>query len=314
MKAPSWLQRLMLRPQRRWQSMPANVRGAFWVTLSCLCVATMAAIVKGLGTRLDSFQLAFFRALFGLLAVLPFAVAAGWGVLRTKRLGLHLVRAIAGTVAMMSGFYALTQLSLATATAIGFTAPLFLTVLAALVLHEVVRWRRWSATAFGFLGVLVIFRPGTGVLELAALAALFSAFGIATVRLLIKRLAVTEKPLTMIVYLGLISTAVSAVPSAFVWQTPTLIEIAMLVLLGCVASLSQVFMIRGYGIGEASALAPFEYARLPFAATYGFFLFAEIPEIYTWIGAAMIVGSTLYIAHREHVLNRRTAAKAPPDH
>jgi drug/metabolite transporter (DMT)-like permease len=121
------------RAQRRWDRLPANLRGALWVTLSCLCIASMSALVKGLGERLDSFQLAFFRSLFGLLSVLPFALAAGRGVLRTRRLGLHLARGLAGTVAMMCGFYALTHLTLAGATAIGFTTPLFLTVLAALV-------------------------------------------------------------------------------------------------------------------------------------------------------------------------------------
>jgi drug/metabolite transporter (DMT)-like permease len=292
--------------QRFWQRLPANVRGALWVVLSCLCIASMGALVKTLGARLDSFQLAFFRSLFALLSVLPFALRAGVGVLRTERAGLHLARGLAGTVAMMCGFFALTRLSLADATAIGFTTPLFLTVLAALVLHEVVRWRRWSATAFGFLGVLVMFRPGEGILEVAALAALLGALCVATVRLLIKRLAATEKSLTMIVYFCLISTTVSALPAVFVWRSPTLAELALLVLLGCVASVTQIFMIRGYGTGEASALAPFEYSRLPFAAIYGFFLFAELPDLYTLLGASMIAGSTLYIARREHRLSRRT--------
>jgi len=305
---PAWVERVAQRPRQRWQHLPANLRGALWVIFGCLCIATMSAIVKGLGARLDSFQLAFLRALFGLLAILPFAIGAGWGVLRTRHLGLHLARGLAGTAGMMCGFYALTRLSLADATAIGFTSPLFLTVLAALVLHEVVRWRRWSATAFGFLGVLVMMRPGEGVLELAALAALFGALCVAVVRLLIKRLAATEGPLTIIVYLGLISTVVSAVPAAFVWQTPTLTELALLVVLGGLASISQISMIRAYGVGEASALAPFEYARLPFAALYGFFLFAEVPGLYTLLGASMIVASTLYIARREHVLNKARQA------
>jgi drug/metabolite transporter (DMT)-like permease len=293
-----------------WKGLPANLRGALWVTLSCLCIASMAALVKSLGARLDSFQLAFFRAGFGLLSVLPFAIGAGWGVLRTRQLKLHIVRGVAGTVAMMCGFYALTHLSLADATAITFTTPLFLTVLAALVLHETVRWRRWSATAIGFLGVLVMLRPGHGVLELAALVALLGATCVATVRLVIKRLAAADSSLTIIVWFGLVSTAVSAVPAALVWRTPTLFDLGLLVLLGCLASLTQVFMIRGYRAGEASALAPFEYARLPFAMMYGFLLFAELPDLYTLLGASIIVASTLYIARREHVLNRQGRSPA----
>jgi drug/metabolite transporter (DMT)-like permease len=284
------------------------VRGALWVVLSCLSITSMAALVKTLGAHLDSFQLAFFRAGFGLLIVLPFALGAGWGVLRTRHIRLHLARGIAGTVAMMSGFYALTRLSLADATAITFTTPLFLTVLAALVLHEIVRWRRWSATALGFLGVLIMLRPGEGVLEPAALVALLGAACIASVRLVIKRLATSDGALTIILWFGLISTAASAVPAALVWRTPTLYELGLLVLLGCLASLTQVFMIRAYRIGEASALAPFEYFRLPFAMLYGILLFAELPDLYTLLGASIIVASTLYIARREQLRNRQRQA------
>lgn len=295
--------------QRSLQRLPANLRGALWVTLACLGIATMGTLVKILGARLDSFQLAFFRAAFGLLAVLPFACRAGWGVLRTRRLGMHLGRGMAGSLAMMCAFYALTHLTLADATAITFTAPLFLTVLAALILHETVGRRRWSATAVGFLGVLIMLRPGDGVLEAAALVALLGTLAMAVVRLFIKQLSRTESPLTMIVYLGLSSSVVSAVPAIMVWRTPTLLELGLLVLLGSVSNLSQVFMIRGYKIGEASALAPFEYARLPLAALYGYLLFAELPDLYTLLGASIIVASTFYIARREHRLGK----SAPPD-
>ncbi|MEM7022448.1 MAG: DMT family transporter [Pseudomonadota bacterium] len=285
--------------RRLARRLPANVRGALWLILSCFCIASMAALVKALGARLDSFQLVFFRTFFGLLAALPFAVRSGIGVLRTRRFGLHLTRALAGTAAIMCGYFALTRIPLAEATAITFTTPLFLTLLAAVVLHETVRGYRWVATGFGFLGVLVMMRPGEGLLEVAALVALLGALCIATVRLLLKRLSTTEKPVTMIVYLGLIGTVISSVPAYWVWQTPTLFELSLLVLLGCVASISQVFMIRAYRVGEASALAPFEYVRLPFAAALGIWLFAEIPGLHTLFGIAIIVGSTLYIAHRE---------------
>ncbi len=295
---------------RFWQGLSNNVRGALWLILACVFIATMGALVKTLGAHLNSFELAFFRAAFGLLSILPFAVRAGWGVLRTHRLPLHLARGTAGSIAMMCMFFALTHLTLADATAITFTTPLFLTVLAALVLHETVRRRRWTATAVGFLGVLIMLRPGDGVLEAAALVALLGALCIAVVRLLIKQLSQTEAPLTMIVYLGLIGTVVSAVPAILVWRTPTLPELGLLLLLGAVSNLSQVCMIRGYRIGEASALAPFEYARLPLAALYGYLLFAELPDLYTLLGASIIVASTFYIARREHRLSRGRRASA----
>jgi drug/metabolite transporter (DMT)-like permease len=274
----------------------------------------MAALVKLLGTRLDSFQLAFLRALLGLLIVLPLAVRAGPEVLRTARPGLHLARGLAGTVGMTCGFFALTRMPLADVSAISFTTPLFLIVLAALALGETVRRRRWTATAIGFVGVLIMLRPGDGVLQIVALVALLGALAAATVKLLIKQLSQSERPLTIILYLGMISTAVTALPAALVWQSPTWLELAvMLVAAGC-ASLAQVCFIRGYKIGEASALAPFEYARLPFAAAYGFWLFAEIPDRYTFLGATLIVASTLYIARREAQLGKQlTVPRATPE-
>lgn len=298
----------------RWQALSPNVQGAVWVVLSCLCVGTMAAVVKLLGTRLDSFQLAFLRALFGLMIVLPLAVKAGPEVLRTARPGLHLARGLAGTVGMTCSFFALTRMPLADVSAIAFTTPLFLVVLAALALREAVGPRRWTATAVGFVGVLIMLRPGDGVLQIAALVALLGALAAATVKLLIKRLSQTERPLTMILYLGMISTAVTALPAALVWQTPTWLELAAMLGAAACAMLAQICFIRGYKIGEASALAPFEYARLPFAVAYGFLLFADIPDRYTVLGAALIVASTLYIARREARLGKRlTVPRAATD-
>ncbi|HSA82471.1 MAG TPA: DMT family transporter [Geminicoccaceae bacterium] len=296
--------------RRQWAGLPDNLRGASWVVLSAVLFTSMAAVVKSLGAQIDSFQLAFFRALFGLLLILPFALAAGLRTFRTRRLGMHMTRGIAGSIGMMCGFYALTHLTLADATAIGFTKPLFLIVLAALVLRETVRARRWSATALGFLGVLIMLRPGDGVLEPAALVALLGALAAATVSLLIKRLSASEPALTIMVYLGAVSVLTTALPAALVWQTPTWQELAWMLLAAALASAAQLCFIRGFRIGEASALAPLDYARLPCAALYGIALFAEVPDRYTLLGAALIVLSTLYIGRREAQLGQRPRANA----
>jgi drug/metabolite transporter (DMT)-like permease len=198
---------LVIEPLRaRWSALPDNVRGAAWILVSCVFFSSMAATVKLLGSRLDSLQLSFFRALFGFLAILPFVAWGGFVAIRTERLGMHVTRGLLGGTGMLCGFYAITHLTLAEATAIGFTKPLFMVVLAALMLGEVVRARRWSATAVGFIGVLIMVRPGSGALELAALVALFGALAAATVSLLIKRLSATEAPLTILFWLGVVTT------------------------------------------------------------------------------------------------------------
>lgn len=290
----------------RLSGLPDNVRGAVWILASCLFVSAMAALVKLLGTRLDSLQLSFFRALFGFLAVLPFVALGRFEAVRTERLGLHVSRGLLGGTGMVCAFYAITHLPLAEAAAIGFTKPLFMVVLAALMLHEVVRARRWSATGVGFLGVLIMLRPGEGVLEPAALVALAGALVAATVTLLIKRLSATEAPLTILFWLGVVSTIATLPLALHVWRQPSLAELLAMLLAAALASLAQVCMIRGLRIGEASALAPFDYARLPVAAGFGLLLFGEVPDRYALAGAGLIVLSTLYIARREARLGKRS--------
>lgn len=289
---------------RRFRALPDNARGAAWVVASCLLIVTMAMLVKLAGSRLDGLQLGFIRACFALLIVVPLVVAAGPGVLRTQRFGLHLARGLAGSIGMLAAFYALTRMPLADVTAIGFTKPLFLIVLAALVLGETVRARRWSATAVGFVGVLIMLRPGDGMLETVALVALIGALAAAVVKLLVKRLTTTEAPITIMAYLAVIQLTVSAVPAALVWQTPDLVELGIMAVAAACASLGQFCFIRGYKIGEASALAPFEYARLPLAALYGILLFGEVPNLDTLAGAGLIILSTVYIARREANLGK----------
>lgn len=305
-------QALRLPFQARLRGLPDNVRGAIWILASCLFFSCMAALVKLLGQRLDSLQLSFFRAFFGFLTVLPFIVGGGFAAVRTSRLGTHVTRGLMGGTGMICGFYALTHLPLAEATATGFTKPLFMVVLAALVLREVVRARRWSATAFGFVGVLIMLRPGDGVLEPAALVALLGAMAAATVSLLIKRLSATEGPLKILFYLGVTTTVMTAVPAVLVWQQPTLVEFLIMGVAAGSGSIAQVCMIRGFRIGEASALAPFDYARLPFAALFGFVLFSEVPDLQALAGAGLIVASTLYIARREAQIARVTRGGDPP--
>lgn len=294
----------------RWSTLPGNVQGAAWILLSCLFISSMAAIVKLLGGRLDSLQLSFFRASFGLLAILPFVACTGFAVVRTDRLGLHVSRGLLGGVGMLAGFYAITHLPLAEATAIGFTKPLFMVVLAALVLGEVVRARRWSATAVGFLGVLIMVRPGSDSLEGAALVGLLGALATATVSLLIKRLSLTEPPLCILFWLGIVTSTMTLPLALAVWRQPTLAELGLMGVAAGLASLAQVCLIRGFRVGEASALAPFDYARLPFAAGLGFLMFGEIPDRFALAGALLIVLSTLYIARREAALGARPR---PPD-
>jgi drug/metabolite transporter (DMT)-like permease len=289
----------------RWLQLSGNSRGALWMIASGLGFSVMAVGIKLLGDRLDNVQIAFFRVVIGFLAILPFVAGAPLAQLKTRHLHVHFIRGVFGLIAMYCSYYAIARIPLADYTALSFTKPLFATVLAIVILGEVVRWRRWSATALGFLGVLIMVRPGAGTFEPAALAALADAFSIAFLITLVKRLPPHETPLGMLFYFGIFATALAMAPAIYFWQWPTLYEWTLLIGIGVLGALAQSFWIRSFRAGEASVVAPFDYLRLPMAATIGFIGFAELLTLWTYIGAGVIVASTLYIAHREAQMRRK---------
>jgi drug/metabolite transporter (DMT)-like permease len=296
--------------EQRWMALSGNVRGALWMIASGIGFTFMAIAIKLLGDRLDSFQIAFFRCLIGFIAILPLVGAYGSDVLQTRSLKIHALRGLFGLIAMFASYYAIARIPLASYTALSFTKPLFSTILAVIVLHEIVRWRRWSATAVGFIGVLVMVRPGAETFNAAALFALADSLSIAFLVTLIKRLPPGETPLGMMFYFGVFSTIAALPPALFVWQWPTAEEWALLVVIGILGALSQSFWIRAYRAGEASLVAPFDYLRLLFAGIAGYLAFAETVDLWTLLGAAIIVISTVYIARREaRVARAATAAR-----
>lgn len=177
-------------------------------------------------------------------------------------------------------------------------------------LGEVVRLRRWSATALGFVGVIVMMRPG-GEIALATWVAVFGALLVAVVTIMIKKLLTTERPEILLLYFGVISSLVALGPALMVWRTPTLTELGFLMAIGTLGAAGQYCMIRGYRIGEATALLPFDYTRLIFAGVIGFLWFAEVPDVWTITGALIVVGATLYIGIREARLGKKPEPSQP---
>jgi drug/metabolite transporter (DMT)-like permease len=251
------------------------------------------------GTGMHPFQIAFLRNVFALAFMLPWLVRHGRVGLRTQRLNMHLWRAAVGLVAMLTWFSAIAYLPLAEAVALNFTVPLFATAGAAVFLGEAVRARRWTATAVGFLGVVVILRPGftefTPLMTLPVIAAGFMAVS----TLLVKSLSRTEAPAAIVTYMNLLLTPLSLLPALFVWRWPTLTELALGLFIGLCAALAHNAFTRAFVQADASAVMPFDYSRLPFVAVVGYLLFAEVPDGWTWVGAAIIAGAAIYIAQRE---------------
>ena len=277
----------------------APVEGALWMVFAAAAFAGMAGVVRHVSGDLHPFEIVFFRNLFGLVFMLPWLAKSGLGVLKTRRLGLYTVRAVLNVIAMLAAFSALAMMPIADAMALSFTAPLFGTVLAALVLAEGVRLRRWAATGVGFLGAMLILRPGFGEMNPAALLALVGASAVAATGTVIKMLSGTEPVNAIVAYMVIFLTPMSLVPALYVWTAPDLESLLWLAILGGLGTLAHIGVTRAFKVADASLVLPFDFVRLPFAALIGYAAFDERPDAWTWTAAAVIAGATLYVARSE---------------
>ncbi|MBT4769666.1 MAG: DMT family transporter [Rhodospirillaceae bacterium] len=280
-------------------NMPVSLRGAGWMLLSAACFAAMASMIRISAHSLHPFQIAFFRCFFGFLILAPWLFRSGLGVLKTRRIGFYALRGAIGAVTMLAWFMGLSLMPLAEAVALGFTVPLFVTLGAALFFGEKMHGRRIIALIAGFIGALIILRPGSGLFDLGAAIILFSALTMAAANLMVKDLARTEPIQAVVTYMTIIMAPLTLVPALFVWRTPSGEELAFLFALAGFATLGNFSLTRAVSTADASAVMPFDYARLPFAALIGYFVFSELPDLWTWVGAGVIALASLFIAHRE---------------
>ena len=278
------------------------------------CAIMMNVLIRFAAYRLHPFEVTFFRCLFSLVVMLPFIIRSGPALLATPKAGFYTLRAVVGLISMLSWFYGITIVPLATATAVNFTAPLFATMAAALVLHEDVRLRRWAAVVIGFIGVLVIMRPSRDSVDPMLLLILVSAASSAMNNITVKYLVRSERPNTIVALFSVYLTPLSLIPALFVWQWPDLRSLGALIALGIIGTLAHLSVARAYLAADASACAPYEFVRLPYAALIGYLLFGEVSDGWTWVGAAIIAGAAIYVAHREAKLARlgRTMTAARP--
>lgn len=287
-----------------------TVKVVGYTVLSAALFSASTSIVHHVSDGLDPMEIAFSRALFGLAVMLPWIWRRGLGVLRTDRIWLHALRAVVGATMMVSWFYALSLIPLGEAVALSFTAPLFSMVAAVFLLGERVGVRRWAAAIAGFIGVLIILRPLPGNFEWGAILVLICSAAISFNIVLVKMLSRTEQPGTIVAYLGLFLVPVTFVPAYFVWQWPDATQLVWLVLLGSLATGSQLCRVRALSLVDASAVAPFDFIRLPIIALVAFLVFDEIPDGWMWLGSGIIFASTLYIAYRD-IRVARAQARAP---
>lgn len=284
---------------RYWMSLPENFRGILWLVLGAFLFVVVDVFVKMLGRKFDPFQLALFRYAIGWIVLAPIFVRMGWSNLRTQHIGLHLLRMVLAFAAQLGVFVSVIYMPLADATAFMFTKPLFTTVVAVILISEAVSARRWTATIVGFAGVLVMVRPGSESMDPVALIAIGAAMTFAVANVLIRMLARTEPPNRILFYYHIGGIVAFTGPAIWVWRTPVETEWLLLIAIGVFTTAGMVCYIRAFSVGEPSAVGPSENLRLIYAALFGYVLFAEVPSIWTGIGAAIIVSSTYYIVRAE---------------
>jgi drug/metabolite transporter (DMT)-like permease len=282
------------------------LRGIGLMFVSTFFFAAMHGSIRYLSATIHPFEIALFRNVFGLMVVLPWFYRYGIAPLRTQRFGLHALRAVFNIMAMLSFFYALSITPLSEVTALGFTAPIFATVLAALILGEVVRARRWSAIAIGFLGTLIILRPGFEAIGLGQMLVLFSSMIWACALLVIKTLGRTDSSATIIAYMALLMIPLSLVPALLVWRWPDPLEWAWLIAIGVLGGIAQFCMTEALRQADTAVVMPFDFFKLVWVTVIAWLAFAEHLDLYTWIGGAVIFASTLYIAYRERAAETQT--------
>ncbi len=282
-----------------YASTPAVVRGMALIALSALCFTTMHTLIRFITAEIHPFEAAFFRNLFGMVVILPWFLRLGAERLATKRLKFHALRALLQVVAMLSFFTALSLTPLAEVSALSFTAPLFASLGAVLVLGERMRLRRWSALIVGFCGTLVIIRPGFEAVETGYLLTLFSSALWAGAMLIVKSLSRTESSVTITAYMGLFLTPLSLAPALFVWQWPSWEQLFVLAVMGALGNIGHLAMAQAFKEADLTAVLPFDFTRLIWATVLGYLVFAELPDAWTWVGGTIIFVSTTYIAFRE---------------
>jgi drug/metabolite transporter (DMT)-like permease len=275
------------------------VRGVGLMFIATFFFAAMHGSIRYVSATIHPFEIALFRNAFALVVVLPWFYRYGISTLRTQHFGLHALRAMFNIVAMLSFFYALSITPLSEVTALNFSAPIFATVLAALVLGEVVRARRWTAIAVGFLGTMIVLRPGFASIGLGQMLALGSALIWSCALLVIKTLGRTDSSATIISYMGLLMVPLSLVPALLVWRWPDLEAWGWLIAIGVLGGIAQFCMTEALRQADTAVVMPIDFFKLIWVALIAYLAFAERPDLYTWIGGAVIFSSTLYIAYRE---------------
>jgi len=289
------------------------LRGITLLLVSSIFLGTSDATSKYLSTTLPSIEIAWIRFLVFVLIMVPAMVPGSpLFALRTQRPALQVMRGMALLGSSLLFISGLRFLPIAEASATSFVSPLFVTALSIFFLAEKVGLRRWFATAVGLMGVMIVLRPGTGAFHAAAFFPVVSAFAWACTLIMTRMMSGQERVMVTMTYASIVGFVVLCALVPFVWVTPSWHDILFGVLVGVASTAGQWIVVLAFRYADASVLAPFSYIQLLWVTLLGFVVFGEVPDVWTVVGAAVIVASGLYTAHRERIRHSQLVALAEP--
>lgn len=287
-----------------------TVQAVLLMICASATISVLWALLRWGAETMHPIYMVFWRSLFGAVVLFPLFLRSGLAPLRTRRLPLHFLRSTCSLVAMVGIFYSIAHVPLAQGMAVNYSAPLFATIGAAILLGETLHRRRIVAVLIGFLGMLVVVRPGLQDLHIGILAALMGAMAMAGSLLCVKKLSASEATQTIIFYGNTLCLPIALLLALAYWQPMTWHDAGVMAIIGVVSSTAQWFLAKALSMADAGAVLPMDFMRLVFVTILGVALFGETPDLFTVAGAGLILCSTVYIARREAI--SRAAARSEP--
>lgn len=264
----------------------------------------MASGVKHLSNEMNPFMICFYRCFVGLIILFPFVAYNNFKALKTKNIKLQFFRSFINVISMISWFSAIGIMHLEKATALGFTTPLFTTILAVIILREVIRIHRMTALLIGFIGVLIIIRPGFVPLDFGTLLMLTASLSFSVVLIMVKKLSDIDSSLTIIFYHLLFMTPLTLIVAIFFWEGINRDQLLIFILMAVAGLIAHWCMAQSLKLSDTTFVMPFQFTKLVWASIIGFYFFSELPSLWTWIGGTIIFISVMYITYRETTVKK----------
>lgn len=296
-------------PQRPAPRRENSLRGIGLMLLGSVFLSAADVASKYLTATTPAIQVVWLRYAAFALIMLAVAAPGGFAQLKPRRMSMQILRGVAVTVSSILFVSSLRYLPIADATATSFVSPLFVTALSIPILGEKIGWRRWTATAVGLIGVLIVVRPGGSDFQLASMLPVLSAATWAFALIVTRMMSATENPVTTLAWSAVVGCLVLSVLQPLTWQPLSTEALLVGLFIGVSSTVGHWFVIQAFRHADASLLAPFSYVQLLWASAFGFILFSVLPDAFTWFGSAIIIASGLYTAHRERIRARKVTGR-----